>query len=129
MSSQNIAIVNRIYEAFQARDFAAFFSTLSPEIHITQCPELPFGGIFQGHDEARSFFEGVAKYVDSYVTIERIIDATSRVAVIGRTYGTAKATGRNFDVPILHLWGFRDGLAVRLEIALDVATMQAALGV
>ncbi len=34
---------------------------------------------------------------------------------------------RGFDVPIMHLWGFEDGLAVRLEIVLDVPTMQAAL--
>jgi len=27
----------------------------------------------------------------------------------------------------MHLWGFEDGLAVRLEIVLDVPTMQAAL--
>jgi hypothetical protein len=27
----------------------------------------------------------------------------------------------------MHLWGFEDGLAVRLEIILDVPTMQAAL--
>jgi ketosteroid isomerase-like protein len=61
------------------------------------------------------------------VTIERIIDAGERVAVIGRSYGTAKSTGCKFDVPIMHLCGFKDGLAVRLEIALDVPTMLAAL--
>jgi hypothetical protein len=27
----------------------------------------------------------------------------------------------------MHLWEFRDGLAIRLEIVLDVPTMQAAL--
>jgi len=127
MSSKNIKVVHRIYEAFQTRDFAAFFSNLSPEIHITQCGELPFGGVFQGLDEAQAFFKGVANYVDSYITIERIIDAGDRIAVIGRAYGTVKSNGHSFDVPVLHLYEFRNELAIRLEIALDVPTMLAAL--
>jgi ketosteroid isomerase-like protein len=100
---------------------------LSPGVHITQCPQLPFGGTFLGHEGARVFFGKVATYLDSYVTIERIIDTGEHVALIGRTYGTVKSTGRKFEIPIMHLWGFKDGLAVRLEIALDVPTMLAAL--
>jgi hypothetical protein len=61
------------------------------------------------------------------VAIERVIDGSDRIAVIGRGHGTIKSTGRGFDVPIMHLWGFQDGLAVRLEIVLDVPAMQAAL--
>jgi hypothetical protein len=30
-------------------------------------------------------------------------------------------------VPIMHLWEFQNGLAVRIEIVHDVPTMQAAL--
>jgi uncharacterized protein len=125
--SDNMIVVNRIYEAFNAGDFPAFLGLLSPDIHITQCPEVPWGGIFHGLDEAKIFFGGVATHLDDHVAIERLIDAGARVAVIGRGYGTVKGTGRSFDVPIVHLWGFRGGLAVRLEIALDVPTMQASL--
>jgi ketosteroid isomerase-like protein len=66
-------------------------------------------------------------YLDDHVAIERVIDGGDRIAVIGRGSGTIKSTGRDFDVSIMHLWGFQDGLAVRLEIVLDVPAMQAAL--
>src|SRR5262245_9205788 len=128
MSSQNIECIHRIYEAFQARDFPKFFSALSPEIRISQWPEQPSGGIFHGHEGAKRLFRIVAAHMDSYVSIERIMDdGADRMAVIGRTYGATKHTGRRFDVPILHLWRFRDRLAVRLEIALDLPMVEAAL--
>ena len=110
MPSENITLINRIYEAFETRDFLALLNLLSPEVHITQCPEVPWGGVFQGLEVAKVFFGKLATYLDSHVTIERIIDAGDRVAVIGRTYGTARSTGRKFDVAIMHLWGFKDRL-------------------
>lgn len=127
MSSQNIAMIDRIYEAFEARDFLTFFNLLSPRIHITQCPEVPWGGVFQGLEEAKVFFGKLGMYLEDHVAIERVIDGSDRIAVIGRGHGTIKGSGRSFDVPIMHLWKFQDGLAVRLEIVLDVPTIQAAL--
>jgi hypothetical protein len=50
-----------------------------------------------------------------------------RSEIIGRTHGIVRGTGRGFDVAIMLLWGFQDRLAVRLEIVIDVPTMQAAL--
>ena len=43
MSSENTTIIDRIYETFETRDFATFFNLMSPDIHITQCPEVSWG--------------------------------------------------------------------------------------
>ena len=72
------------------------------------------GGVFHGLEEAKVFFRKVSTYLEDHVAIERVIDGSDRIAVIGRGHGTIKGTGRSFDVPIMHLWGFQDGLAVRL---------------
>jgi ketosteroid isomerase-like protein len=127
MSSENVTMLDRIYGAFETRNFSTFFNLLSPTIHITQCPEVPWGGVFQGLEEAKVFLGKVDTYLDDHVAIERVIDGSDRIAVVGRGHGTIKGTGRLFDVPIMHLWNFQDGLAVRLEIVLDVPTMQVAL--
>jgi ketosteroid isomerase-like protein len=127
MSSGNITIIDRIYEAFETRDFLTFFKLLSPTIDIRQCPEVPWGGVYYGLEEAKVFFGKVNTYLEDHVAIERVVDGGDRIAVIGRGHGTIRGTGRGFDVSIMHLWGFQDGLAVRLEIVLDVPTMQAAL--
>ena len=126
MSTENIDLVNRIYKAFENRDTPTFFSLLSHEIHVRQCSQVPWGGVFEGIDEAKVFFGKVNTYLDSHVAMERIINGGDRIAVIGRAHGTIKDTGP-FDVPIMHLWAFKDELAGRLEIVPDVPGMQAAL--
>jgi hypothetical protein len=85
--------------------------------------------VFQGIDGAKLFFGTLNTYLDSHVAIELIIDGGDRIAVIGRAHGTIKSTGGPFDAAIMHLWAFKDGLASRLEIVLDVPVMvmQAAL--
>ena len=127
MSSENVVTIDRIYEAFEHRDSTTLFSLLSPEIQVTQCPQIPWGGVFHGLEEAKLFFSKVHAYLDDHVAVEQIVDGGDRIVVIGRGQGTIRNTGCPFDVPIMHLWAFKDGLAVRLEIVLDVPTMQAAL--
>jgi ketosteroid isomerase-like protein len=127
MSSKNITLINRIYEAFETRDFIAFFSLLSPQVHIIQSPELPWGGDFEGLDDAKVFFGKVGAYLENHIAVDRLIDGGDRIAIIGRSHGTMKSTGRGFTAPIVHLWQFQDDLAVRLEIIVDVPTMLAEL--
>lgn len=127
MPSENTTIIDRIYRTFETRDFATFFQLMSADIHITQCPEVPWGGVFHGLEGAKVFFGKVNTYLEDHVAIERIIDGSDRIAVVGRGHGMIKSNSRPFDVPIMHLWEFQNGLAVRLEIVLDVPTMQAAL--
>lgn len=127
MINRNLIIIEQIYEAFEKRDFVAFFKLLSPQVSIFQCPEMPFGGSYTGLDGARTFFETVGSYLDTHITIESTIDAGERIAILGRVTGTVVSNGQTFDSPVLHLWGFKDGLANRLEIALDVPTLQAAM--
>jgi len=120
-------ILLRLYEALQARDDPTLFSLLSPKIRITHSPGLPWGGAFEGHAGAKVFLERVGSYVNSYLAIERILDAGDHLAVSGRNYGATRRTGRRFDVPFVHLWELEDGLAVRLEVVLHLPTFQVAL--
>lgn len=127
MPTKNRVSLQRIYEAFEARDFSKFFGLLSPEIQLTQNPGVPWGGKFRGHDGVRVFLERMAEQVISYVAIERILDAGESMAVTGRTYGATRRSHRRFDVPTVHLWEFKDGLATRLEIALDLPAFKMVL--
>lgn len=127
MSAANTAAINCIYSAFENRDVSSVLGLLSPEIHITQSAEIPWGGVFQGLAAARLFFEQINTYLDGHVAIERCLDGGERMAVIGRIHGTIRSSGLPLDIPLVHLWAFKDGLAVRLEIVIDVPTMRAAL--
>src|SRR5262245_14367619 len=127
MPSRNQTILHRLYDAFQARDERTLLGLLSPKIRVAHSPGLPWGGTFEGHDGTKIFLERLGRYVTSYVSLERILDAGDHLAVSGRLYGATRRTGRRFDVPFVHVWHFDDGLAVRLEIVLDLPGFQAAL--
>src|SRR5215510_10025994 len=117
MPSRNRLILHCLYDALQARDYPTLFSFLSPEIRITH--SLRSGGTFQGHDGAKEFFERLRTFVTSHAAIERILDVGDQMAVTVWA-GTTLRTGRRFAVPITYLWEFKNGLAVCLDVALDV---------
>jgi len=127
MPSRNRLILHRLYEALQARNYPTLFSLLSPEIRITHSPGLPWGGPFQGHHGAKQFFERVETDGTPHVAAERILDGGDETAVTVWLAGFTRRTEWRLAVPIEYLWVFKDGVAVRLDVALDRPTFQAAL--
>ena len=122
-----MAVVREIYAAFAARDVGAVFARFAPEVEIVQSRELPWGGTFRGHAEARQFFGRLTGAINSTVTIERWLHAGERVIAIGWTRGTVNATGAPYDVPLAHVWEVRAGQVTRVEFHIDNPTMLEAL--
>ncbi len=123
----NVTIVQRAYEAFFRRDIRAVLHLLHPDVEIRQASEIPWGGSYTGHAEAAAFFGKLVSTITSAVTLEGFIDADDRVVALGRTRGKVNATGKQFDVPIAHVWTVEDGLVTRVEYYIDDPTMLAAL--
>jgi hypothetical protein len=126
MPSRNSLLVHRLHEALQARNFPALFSLLSPEIRITHSPGLPWGGSFQGHHGAKQFFERLATDGTPYVAAERTLDAGDEMAVTVWMVGFTRRTEWRLAIPVEYLWVFKDGVAVRVNVALARPTFQAA---
>jgi hypothetical protein len=122
-----VEVVEAIYEGFRQKDMAKVFGVLAADVEMTQSTELPWGGIYRGHEGAREFFGRLRSNVNSSVTIERMISAGDHVAAIGWTEGTVNATGAAFRVPIVHLWEVRAGKGVRVQFCIDHPTMLQAL--
>jgi len=125
-----VEIAARSYEAFARDDMDAVLADLHPEIEWHQAQGLPHGGLYRGIDEVRrNVFDPLDRdwWETFTVTPEQFLDAGDEVVVIGRYRGVAKETGRPLDVPFVHVWTFRDGLAVRFRQFLDTAGWVAAL--
>lgn len=125
-----VDIAARSYEAFARDDLDAVLADLHPEIEWHQAQGLPHGGLYRGIDEVRrNVFDPLDRdwWETFTVTPEQFLDAGDEVAVIGRYRGVAKGTGRTLDVPFVHVWTFREGLAVRFRQFLDTAGWVAAL--
>jgi ketosteroid isomerase-like protein len=126
MPARTRLILHRLYQALQARDYPTLFTLLSPEIRITHSPALPWGGTFQGHHGAKQFFERVETHGTPCVANESILGAGDQMAVTVWMAGSAQRTEWRLAVPSACFWVFKDGLAVQLNVALDVQTFEAA---
>ena len=119
--------IEELYSAQQKRDIRSILMLMAEDVEIIQSTELPWGGHYTGHDGVKQFLTRLTEQIDSQVQVERMIDAGEKVAVVGRTVGSARKTKLEFDVPIVHIWTMREGQVVRFEPYIDNATMLAAL--
>lgn len=128
-ASAEVAVVQRVYDAFARGDAAAVFAMFHPDGTIYQSSALPWGGAYQGHAGLAEFFGKLTGAVASQVETERFIDdQEGHVVAIGRTRGHVLASGRPFDVPETHVWTISDGLVLRFEAYIDTGLMREALG-
>jgi ketosteroid isomerase-like protein len=127
MNRNPTQIVQELYDAFARRDFLEVFGLLSPDIEILQSQELPWGGLYRGHDGARQLFAKLGSHINSTLDIERLIDAEEHVVAIGWTHGTVNATGASYRVPFAHVWRVRDGLVIQTQFFIDNQNMLEAL--
>ncbi|HET7743156.1 MAG TPA: nuclear transport factor 2 family protein [Gaiellaceae bacterium] len=120
----NAALATRSYEAFARDDMDAVLADMHPDIEWHQAQGLPHGGTYRGLDEVRrNIFDPLDRdwWEEFVVEPEELIEAGDQCVVLGRYRGVAKGTGKRLDVPFVHVWTFRDGLAVRFRQFLDTA--------
>jgi ketosteroid isomerase-like protein len=120
--------VRAAYAAYDLRDRESILDLFDPEIEIHQTPLLPWGGRYRGLEEAAEFYRRLAQHVDSRVEPHEVFHAGDTVVVTGRVRGTARVTGSEFDIPIVHLWTFREGRVVGFHPFIDTPAMLRALG-
>ena len=123
----DIEVVEAIYAAMAARDLARLAELIDPEVVITQDPALPWGGRFTGHDGFGDFAGRLTGSIQSAVTTEAMFCADGDVVQVGRTRGTTVDGGVAFDIPEVHRWTIRDGLAVAAHFSIDTPAMLRAL--
>jgi ketosteroid isomerase-like protein len=97
---------------------------MHPDIEWHQAQGLAHGGLYRGLDEVRAnVFDPLDRdwWEEFVVTPEEFIDAGGDVVVLGRYRGVARGTGKELDVPFVHVWTFEDERAVRFRQFLDTA--------
>ncbi len=128
----NLELVQRSYEAFARDDLDAVLADMHPEIEWHQAQGLPHGGFYRGVDEVRrNIFDPLDEEWWDEFTAEpdEFLDAGSEIVVLGRYRGVAKQTGKELDVPFVHVWSVEAGKAVRFRQFLDTAGWVAALDI
>jgi ketosteroid isomerase-like protein len=119
-----VDLVKRSYAAFELGDLDGVLGDMDPEIEWQQAQGLPHGGTYRGVDEVRrSIFDPLdEQWWDEFSAVPtEFLDAGGEVVVLGRYRGTAKGTGKQLDVPFVHVWTVRGEKAVRFRQFLDTA--------
>ena len=117
-------LVKRSYAAFDRDDMDAVLADMDTEIVWEQAQGLPHGGIYHGVDAVRrNVFDPLdEQWWDEFSAVPaEFLDAGGEVIVIGRYLGVAKGTGKQLDVPFVHIWTVRGERAVRFRQFLDTA--------
>src|SRR5206468_1453954 len=128
MAQSNVESIQALYRAFLKRELMTILSLVDPGIEIRQSDAVPWGGTYKGLGGLKEFFGKLLENVDSKVDFTEWIEAGNAVVAVGRSRGTAIATGNTFDIAIVHVWHLRDGKAVLFEPYIDTAAMLKALG-
>jgi ketosteroid isomerase-like protein len=126
----NVEATRRAYEAFARGDLDGVVADMDAEIEWHQAQGLPHGGLYRGVAAVRAhvFDPLAAEWWEEFTADpDELLDAGDDVVVIGRYRGRAKGTGKELDVPYVHVWSFRDGRAWRFRQFLDTAGWNHAL--
>lgn len=115
--SQNVARIAALYQAIERSDFAAFSNALAEDVELEMVgpPDSPMTGHWRGKNEvlagsARNY----ARLEDQRPELIAVVAQGDQVSVIGREKGRIRATGREYEIPWLHLFTFREGQVVRI---------------
>lgn len=124
--SENVARVSEMYQAIQHGDQATLGNALADdvELELVGAAESPISGHWRGRDEvlagaARNY----AQLEDQRPELVAVVAQGDQVSVIGREKGRLRATGREYEVPWMHLFTFRDGKVVRIYGFSDTFSM------
>ena len=126
-SATPLEIVQAAYAALGAKDLAAVIDLCHPDVVLTQDPALPWGGRHVGADGLAEFAIALVGAIDSAVTPIAMFQAANQVVQYGRTAGTARASGKSFDIAECHVWTVTDGRVSEMAFFIDSAAMLEAL--
>jgi ketosteroid isomerase-like protein len=118
VSSENVEIIRRIYEADARRDAAAALQLLDPEIEVEYRGQLiDKDATYHGHGSVRQLMESIREnFSDFHVDVEEYIDRGEYVVVALHQRAVGKVSGAPVDIHIGQLRTVRDGRAVRWQI-------------
>ena len=122
MSKENVEVVRRLNEAFDARDIEAFVAAHHPDAEVVVL-RSQLVGPFRGHEGVRRMAaEAFDTAPDFEVRIDEIRDCGDRVLVLGRQRATV--SGVPFDRVLAEVYEIEVGKVARSEA---FATVEEAL--
>jgi ketosteroid isomerase-like protein len=115
MSTENLDLIRRGYEAFGRGDITTVLGILDPNIHWHVPGRSPLSGDYNGHDEVIAFFTKTQELAAGTFSIEinDMLASTQRVVVLCTV--SALRLGQHWSTPEVHVWRVAMGQAVEFR--------------
>jgi len=120
-SQANVDALRPVYDAWSRGDFRPIHDVYGADLEWGWSEEFPdlHGPESDPSVEASSLRSWLAPWEDWRVEVEDFVASGDHVVALARYTGRGKESGVEVDVQGAHLWEFRDGRAVRLEVFSD----------
>jgi ketosteroid isomerase-like protein len=132
VSSENLEIVQRGFDAFNDRGVEGILPFIHPEFEATTPPNLASEpDTYRGHDGIRRWFDSFDEVMDGIRwDAHGFQQAGDKVVVEFTLRARGKTTGLDFGQDAVMVWSMRDGKAIRVELfeSLDEALRAAQEG-
>lgn len=130
----NVSLVESLYEAFTRGDIPAVLASFHPKIAWREAesnPYQPGGEAWIGPEAVlENLFVHLGADWDGFTVHPKSFhDADGTVVVEGRYSGTHKATGRQLDCQMCHVWKIEEGAVTSFQQYTDTSRMRSAMGV
>jgi ketosteroid isomerase-like protein len=118
VSKENLEIVQRVFEAFNAEGVEGIIPIIEPDFEATTPPELASEpDTYRGPDGIRRWFDSFFEVMDEIRWDAREFhEVGDRVVVEFTLRARGKRTGLGFGQDAVMVWELRDGKAVRVDL-------------
>jgi len=118
VSGDNLEIVKRSIEGFNASGVDRILPLIHPEFEATTPPDLASEpDTYRGHDGIRRWFDSFYEVMDDIRwDAHELHEVGDRVVVEFTLRARGKTSGLDFGQDAVMVWSFRDGKAMRIEL-------------
>jgi ketosteroid isomerase-like protein len=102
MPPENIEVVERWYEAYNARDLERLLELMHEDVDLTSAGMSGVeGSSHVGHRGMRRYFADLWEtWEDPRVEVEHLLERDGRVVMLGRTSGTGRLSGMDVTLQV-----------------------------
>jgi uncharacterized protein len=115
MSTENLDLIRRGYDAFGSGDITTVLGILDPNIHWHVPGRSPLSGDYKGHDEVVAFFTKTQELAAGTFSIEINDMLASQQRVVVLCTVSAQRHGQHWSTPEVHVWRVANGQAVEFR--------------
>jgi ketosteroid isomerase-like protein len=120
MSQENVELVRRLTDAFNAKDLARFTELTTPDFEWSPSMVAIEGEVFVGPEGIESYFDRMRDGWDSFrVEDGELSDLGDRVMWSGRLDGRGRISGATVSAPLDILFEVRGGKVSSMRSFLD----------